>query len=138
MKTNRKCRYFKLYELLPPELYIDETKGWDLIDDRLKDTIDWVRRLAGVPLLCNTWNMRGTRRDSGYRAADCRTGAKSSMHKKGMAADLISDKVTAARMRETILANASSAPCNIRLEADVDWLHVDVKDTGRKVYLFKA
>jgi hypothetical protein len=41
-------------------------------------------------------------------------------------------------MRDLIIENQDKLPYNIRLEDEVSWLHVDVRDRGVKVYLFKA
>lgn len=59
----------------------------------------------------------------------------------GKAVDLVSSKMTAEEMRKLIVKNAAKLPCKVRIEADVNWLHVDVMDDitkKDKVYLFKA
>lgn len=133
----KKSIYFKLYELLPRELYISEEKGWEKLNPKLIDTIDAVREMVNVPLLCNTWKSGGSRNLCGFRPQACAIGAKRSTHKEGGAADLISSKISAAKMREIILANKERLPHNIRIENGVKWLHIDVNNaTNRKVVLF--
>lgn len=139
-----KCKNFKLYELLPKEVYKDEVQGWELLDDKLKKTIDVVRDILGIPLICNNWFVGGRRNLCGYRPSICETGATFSAHKKGMAVDLISTNMTAHDMREKIKANQDKLPYNIRLEKwdkngnEIGWTHLDVKDMGVKVYEFRA
>jgi hypothetical protein len=138
--SEKRCKWFKLYELLPPEIYKDEEHGWNLIDDRLKDTIDFLRELFNTPLIINNWKLNGSRKFSGFRPKTCTIGAKCSAHKQGMAADIISPKIAAFAMRKTIHLHKTSLPHPVRLEADVSWLHVDVRNDGSKdkIIEFKA
>lgn len=139
-----KCKYFKLYELLPKSLYEDEDTGWELIDERLLRTIDFVRELLGVPLTVNTWKQGGSRGYSCARTPDCKEYSKGSYHsvradRKVMACDMVSNTLTAAEMRKKIKDSADSLPYPIRLENGVAWLHVDVAEkTGYKIYVFNA
>jgi hypothetical protein len=56
-----------------------------------------------------------------------------------MAADLISTKMSAEEMRKKIIANKDKLSYPIRIEDDVTWLHVDVRNTKNdSIYLFKA
>lgn len=139
-----RCKFFKLYELLPKELYKNEEEGWELLDEKLLKTIDIVREIVGVPLICNNWESGGSRNLCGFRPQNCSIGAKYSAHKKSQAVDLISSKMTAHNMRELIKKNKDKLPYNIRLEKwdkngnEISWLHVDIIDKGVKVYEFKA
>lgn len=48
---------------------------------------------------------------------------------------------TREEMRQMIIENQDLLPYPIRMETDVDWLHIDVKDMDykeKKIYLFKA
>lgn len=131
-----KSKYFKLYELLPKELYVDEEKGWDMIDAKLIETLDKIRGMLGVPLICNNWYWGGSRNYCGYRPKDCKIGAKFSQHKQGNAVDLISKKMTAEQMRKIVIENQNKLPYNIRIERGVSWFHFDLKNMGVKVYQF--
>lgn len=141
MGTTKKCKWFELHELLPPEVCRGE-EGWKLIDDKLKETIDCLREeIIQAPLICNTWHMGGSRKWSGYRTKDCPVGAARSQHKSGRAVDLLCYKYTAEQMRQMILDKQDMLPYPIRMEDGVNWLHVDVKPRdykGDKVYLFSA
>lgn len=137
-------KYFKLYELLPRELYVDEVSGWDKFDPKLLETLDVIREILGVSLICNNWKHGGSRNYCGARIPKCKEYSYGSYHtvrsdRKVMAADLISTKMSATDMRAKIIANASKLPHNIRIENGVSWLHVDVAEKkGCKVYLFNA
>ena len=64
-----------------------------------------------------------------------------SAHVRGKAGDFTCKGMTAAQARGVILAYQDLLPCNIRLEDDVTWLHMDVLPQygiEDKVYLFKA
>lgn len=142
--TGYRCRHFKLYELLPKELYIDEDMGWDLFDERILRTIDIIREIVGVKLICNNWYWKGKRNWSGARnknSPDFRIGSCHSIRedRKVMALDVISPAMSAAEMRRLIVQRHTELPCPIRIEDGVSWLHVDVKEqVGYMVYFFKA
>jgi hypothetical protein len=138
--TKLKCKWFKLYELLPPEIYCDEDHGWDMLCDRLKQTIDYCRELFNAPLVINDWKNKGHRQNCGFRTKTCAVGAKFSAHKQGMAADIICSRLSAAQMRKILHDNADKLPFKVRLEANVSWLHIDVRTDGQteKIKEFKA
>lgn len=135
-------KYFKLYELLPRELYVDEVTGWDIFDPKLLETLDVIREILGVSLICNNWKDGGSRNYCGARTPKCKEYSYGSYHtvrldRKVMAADLISTKMSAADMRAKIIANASRLPHNIRIENGISWLHIDTAGkAGQKIYLF--
>lgn len=135
-----RATHFKLYELLPPECYSGEDKGWELLDDDLIRVIDWTRELVGLPLTANTWRQGGTFRYRGFRPRNCGVGASRSAHKDGMACDLVCSGMSAARMRDLIAANMARLPHPVRIERDVTWLHIDVKTAAgaKKITYFKG
>lgn len=150
VKTNHKCIYFKLHELLPPELYADENTGWDLISDELKITIDCIRGILGVPLIVNNWFWKGARVASGVRPRTGGVGVKNSRHRipNADAADMISTKMTTPEMWKILEANVHKLPYPIRIERTYvsngkripcTWLHVDTHNTSKqKIYYFNA
>ena len=144
MKTNKQCKYFKLAELLAPEYFEDQIASWILIDDRLKVNLDWLREKLGVPLTINNYsytkskNPKYIRRYSGLRPMNCKIGAKNSRHKYGLAADIISNAITASSMRKFLKDHASEIPYPIRVEQGVNWLHMDVDNPSKKIIYFKA
>ena len=70
-----------------------------------------------------------------------KTSVYLSSHVLGKAFDLTCPGMKADKMRELIKANAHLFPCNIRIEADVNWLHFDTLPQygiTQKVYEFEA
>lgn len=140
MERIYKPKYFELYELLPPELYTydmmvseeaRERAFANFFDPKLLETIDVVREIIGLPLICNTWFQDGNRRNSGYRTLQCEVGAAQSQHKLGKAVDLICHKMSAEDMRQKIEQNQHLLPYPIRIEKGVGWLHLDTKERSR-------
>ncbi len=143
-------KYFEPYELIPPELYTYDMmvseearqRAYEMIDERLLIIIDIIRgEIIKAPLICNTWYQDGNRKYSGLRTENCKVGVRESQHKLGKAVDLICSKYTAYQMRQMILDNQHLLPYPIRMEDNVSWLHIDVKDMdykGQKIYLFKG
>lgn len=152
-------KYFELYELLPPEMWLQEYYTSEaarerafanFFDQKLLITIDIIRGdIVKAPLICNTWYQDGNRKYSGLRPADCAIGAPKSQHKLGVnklckAADLLCNKYSAEEMRQMVVAKQNLLPYPIRMEKDVPWLHVDTKERSRgphckdKVLMFKG
>ena len=132
-------KWFQLYELLPPELYsydmmvsedARERAFATFFDEKLLITIDIVRDIIGLPLICNTWFQDGNRKNCGFRTKTCAVGAENSQHKLGKAVDLICHKMSAEDMRQKIEENKDKLPYQIRIETgpSVTWLHLDTKD----------
>ena len=138
-------KYFKTQELVDKETYnLLGENAIKLIDTDLIKTIDAIREILNVPLICNNWHKNGTRQNCGFRTQKCKIGAKNSYHKNGQAVDLISYKMTAKEMREILEQNKEKLPLPIRIEkennnGEIDWLHVDMgNETNDKIKFFKA
>ena len=132
-------KHFNTEELVSKQVF--DVIGDDaikLFDPKALETLEVIREILDVPLICNNWADEGSRDDCGYRDKLCTIGAAKSAHKEGRAFDLISNKMSASEMRARIIANQKRLPYNIRIEDEVSWLHFDVRDKGVKVYLFKA
>lgn len=132
-------KHFNTEELVSKQVF--DVIGDDaikLFDPKAIETLEAIRELVDVPLICNNWSDGGSRDDCGYRDKLCTIGASKSAHKEGKAFDLISTKMSAQEMRDLIVTNQDKLPHNIRIEDEVSWLHFDVRDKGVKVYLFKA
>ena len=136
-----KPKWFELHELLPPELYTydmmvsedaRERAFAHYFDHKLLETIDAVREIIGLPLICNTWFIDGNRRNSGFRTQQCEVGAARSQHKLGKAVDLVCGKMSAEDMRQKIEANKDKLPYQIRIERGTSWLHIDTKGSNFK------
>ena len=93
-------------------------------------------------MLCNTGNL--TQR--GIRCNRCqlvreKSGPYLSAHILGKAGDFTVVGLSAEDARQRIIENAALLSHNIRLEANVSWLHIDVLpqyDIHNKVYLFRG
>ena len=138
-------KYFKTQELVDRETYnLLGENAIKLIDQNLIKTIDAIREILNVPLICNNWHKNGTRQNCGFRTQKCKIGSKNSYHKKGQAVDLISYKMTAKEMREILEQNKEKLPLPIRIEkwdnnGEINWLHVDMGNkTNDKIHFFKA
>ena len=137
-----RSEFFKLWELLPPELYFDEKYGWDWFDIRLLRCLDAVRRIVGTPLYVNTWRAGGKFKYRGARipaSKEFKLGSLHSLHtdRKVMAADFHSNSVSAVEIRKMLVDNQVLLPFPVRLEKNVPWVHMDVGNiSAQSVYLF--
>ena len=138
-------KYFEVRELVDSQVYnLLGDHAINLLDPRLIETIDAVRDILGVSLICNNWHWGGSRDECGFRSYQSPTGAPRSYHKRGQAVDLISTRMSAAEMREKLEQNKDLLPYPIRIEkwddyGEISWLHIDLGDTkGNKIYYFKA
>lgn len=136
-----KSNFFKIEELMPVEvlLKIGEQEAWKLLDNRLIDTIDFIKsNFKNEPIIINSWYWGGDRVNSGYRSKDCVIGASKSKHKLGQAVDMIFAKRTAEDVRFWLSQNKELLPHHIRLESNVNWVHIDVaNETNEKIIYFK-
>lgn len=93
-------------------------------------------------MLCNT----GKLTQRGIRCNRCQLVREKgepylSAHILGKAGNFTIVGLSAEEARQRIIDNAALLPYNIRLEADVSWLHIDVLPQYRvadKVYLFRG
>lgn len=126
-----RCKYFKIYELIPPELYNATLEDilWSQFDDRLLKTIDLMRQKYGMTII-NNWKTGGQLKNSGLRLPDSEAGVKFSQHKLGRAADLHISSKTPDQIRQDILANpwAEEFKYITCIEDNVNWVHIDVRN----------
>lgn len=136
--------FFALSELVCPHVFKrDGEQAWRYLHTDLLRVLLWLRKeVLRVPLVCNTKTLK----QRGFRCNCCEIVREKtakvtlyvSPHMLGMGVDLSSNAMTAEEMREKIKENAIFAPCNVRIEADVNWLHIDVLPQDKKVYEFKV
>jgi hypothetical protein len=107
----------------------------------------WLRQNLGIPLVCNNWYAGGQLDERGFRAnLDPLVASKTkagklycSAHCRGQAIDLSSGKMTAEEMRRWIRQHREDLPYPVRMEKDVNWLHLDVANTTTDILVeFKA
>jgi hypothetical protein len=127
-------KYFKLKEIIPPELLHLGESAWELMDVRILWTADALRRYFGVPIIIN-----GPGRTlSGLRPFNCPIGAELSQHKFGRALDMIIMGVPAEDARKTIRQALDNEAFQFitAIENNVEWLHVDCRYTGINSILY--
>jgi len=119
-------KYFKLYELVPPEAFaLTNINQWWFFDPRILYTADKIRARYGK-MLCNTYYWGGENKYRGWRPFDCLVGARFSQHKFGRALDLVPFEATVEEIREDIRQGEFNYVSCIELE--VSWLHIDVRN----------
>lgn len=142
----QKCNHFGIYELVSPRVYnkYGET-AWSFFDPRLLITLDWMREKLGKPITINNWYWGGEFTQRGLRCnmdpmmvrLTQRGKIYCSPHPFGQGADLDVEGMTADQVRSWLIEHQKELPYPIRLEEGVNWVHIDVRDFGVKVYLFK-
>lgn len=122
-------KYFNVSELVCPHTYRKwGEKSWQFLDTNLLWCLLIIRRdILKAPMIVNN----ASHKQRGLRCNMCsvvkgKTSVYLSSHLFGKAIDAVPSGMTAKEARERIKANASLLPCNIRLEKDVNWLHIDV------------
>lgn len=137
-------KFFSIDELVCDHTYAKwGEKAWQFLDTDYLHALLIIRRdIIKLPMWCNS----SSAHQRGLRCNRCQmVRSKSdvylSAHCLGKAGDFTITGMKADAARERIKANAALLPCNIRIEADVNWLHVDVLPqygVNQKVYEFRA
>lgn len=137
-------KYFKISELVCSHVSAKwGESAWQFLQTDYLHALLIIRRdILMTGMTCNT----GSLFQRGMRCNMCdlvktKTTAYLSSHILGQAGDFTVTGMTAAEARTKIKNSANLLPCNVRLEADVTWLHFDtLNQTGitAKVYEFKV
>lgn len=121
--------YFKIEELVCDHTYAKfGEKSWQFLDTNYLHCLLIVRRdILKRPMVCNT----STKKQRGLRCNRCpevrnKSSVYLSAHCLGKAGDFSISGMTAEEARRKIKENAALLPCNVRLEKNVSWLHMDV------------
>lgn len=140
-----KSKYFLLHELVCDHIYekYGET-AWQFIDEKAIITIDWIREKLDKPIYINNYEWGGGQTQSGVRCNICQLVKKwtddnkvyMSAHITANAFDFSVKGMTAEEVRNWLVRNQEDLPYPIRLEAGVDWVHLDTRNTGQKIYFF--
>ena len=134
-------KYFSPEELAPKELCLKKSSDeiFDLFDRGLLKALDRVREKLGKPITINNWRFGGQFSQRGIRT-DPNVGAPKSAHRIGKALDFDADGMSAEEVRQWIIVHQKEFPEIRRMEAGVNWVHIDcVEHThGADIYLFKA
>ena len=146
MNKYKKAKYFKIYELVGKNVYNKYGEdAWKFIDAKLIDNIDWLREKLNRKITANTYYWGGRFNQRGLRhnlsAITIKKTLKKliylSAHILGKALDFDVEGMTAKQVRDFIKKHQKELPHPCRLEEGVTWVHMDVIDTGIKVYIFK-
>ncbi len=136
--------FFTIEELVCPDVYTRfKERSWQfLATDYLHALLIIRRDIIQSPMSCNGagYTQRGLRCNRCELVASKSTPYLSS-HILGRAGDFSVAGMSAEEARKAIKAAANLLPCNIRLEGDVSWLHIDTLPqvgVSERVYTFKA
>lgn len=137
--------YFDIEELVCKDVFskFGQT-AWQFFDPRLIITIDWVRRMIGKPVYINSWDSGGKYDERGLRCIKCPLVSDAvvdgnlylSPHMLGQAVDFDVQGMVAEEVRQWLIQRRGQLPYAIRLENEVSWVHLDIRDTGQKVFTF--
>lgn len=137
--------YFDIRELTCPHVY-DKFReyAWNFFDPRLLDTLLVIREKIGKPIYVNNWDMGGNFSQRGFRCNICplvkeKTALEKlyvTAHNQGMGVDFDVKGMSAEEVRKWIVDNKIFLPHQIRLESDVNWVHLDVRTDGMQAVTF--
>lgn len=147
--VNRIKLYFDLQELVCKHVYEKfGESAWTFFDERLLDTLYVIRTKLNKPIYVNNWQIGGNLSQRGLRCNCCilvkeKTALEKvymSTHMQGNGIDFDVKGMTAQKVREWIVKNQILLPYPVRLEADVNWVHLDLRTDGKqgKVTFFHA
>jgi hypothetical protein len=138
---------FVLQELVCPDVFKQYGEfAWNFFDPRLLITLDRIRAKLNKRIFINNWQDDGNYSQRGLRCLICPivkgkyNTLYESAHMVGKGVDFDVEGLLAEEVRLWIAANKNIWPYPIRLERDVEWVHLDLfdMDNDQKVYLFKA
>jgi hypothetical protein len=138
-------KYFKLHELVSRQVLAKYgATAWQFFDPRLLIILDWLREKLGKRITVNNWRWGGQFSQRGLRCnMDPIVLSKTekgviycSPHPNGQAADFDVEDMTAFEVRWWLIEHQYELPYPIRLEEGVNWVHLDVRDTGKPIYIF--
>lgn len=139
-------KYFGIKELVCPHVYeIWGENAWQFLDDRMLENLVYIREGIGKPIVVNNWAKGGEYSQRGLRCNTCilvieKTDLRKvylSAHIFGQAVDFHVAGMSAEEVRDWIVDHADEMPYPLRLERDVTWVHMDVRNKSyEKVELF--
>ena len=134
--------YFVIQELVCPHVY-DKfgLYAWQFFDPRLLDVLLVIREKINKPIYVNNWDMGGNFSQRGLRCNICAlVKEKTSLeklyvtaHGQGMGVDFDVKGMSAEEVRQWIKDNQILLPHPIRIESDVNWVHIDVRSDGMRM-----
>lgn len=141
-------KYFGIKELVCKHIYERHgSAAWTFFDPRLLETILFIRENIGRPIYVNNWSRGGNLSQRGLRCNLCQLVKDKtdldklymSAHGQGMGIDFDIDGMSAKQVRNWIKEHQEELPHPIRVEEDVNWVHIDVRSDGKnKLTWFKG
>lgn len=139
--------YFGIKELVCRHVYEQwGERSWQFLDDRLLDTLAVIREKIDKPIMVNNWARGGAYSQRGLRCNVCQLVREKTdlqkvyltAHLQGKAVDFNVSGMGAEEVRQWIVKNQILLPYPIRLEKNVSWVHLDVRNDGaqNKVLFF--
>lgn len=144
---------FILQEFVSREVWKERgDRAWELLDYRIVVSVQEIRDYTGGRVVLNDWKWGGNREQQVFRTSDYYDEVRFSPHLFGRAADpklFLSNssggtKLDGEQSRELILSMKRMGKLEFvtAMEDDVDWLHIDCRQTdrGRKedgLFIFK-
>ena len=139
-------KHFSLDELVCEHVYNHYGKtAWEFFDQRLLITLDVIRERLNKPIYVNNWQIHGDFDERGFRCLRCDLVKKAiednrmyvSPHMTGQGADFDVKGLDAEEVRQWLVAKQNLLPYSIRLEAGVNWVHLDTRDHNEgKIFIF--
>ena len=130
-----RSKYFEIHELVPEELYhtVHEDVLWRMVPQKLIESIDQIKeKFPKGSMSINNYEWAGNRRWSGLRTVGSPWYSHGSQHTTLNAVDAVFSKYTTDEVRNYILTNPNEFTHVRRIETNVNWLHIDLKETGRQ------
>ena len=133
-------KYFDIKELVCPHVYeIWGENAWQFLDDRMLENLEWIREKIGKPIVVNNWAKGGQYSQRGLRCCVCELVKQKaangvpylSDHVLARGVDLNVVGMTAQEVRDWLEANKEELPHNVRIEKDVNWLHIAIAYFGQ-------
>lgn len=126
--------HFSLVEFVSQPVWnqFHESALW-FIDPRLITSVEWLRKMLKVPLVCNNWHTGGTFQNRGFRPQGSPNFKPFSQHSFGRALDLSSPEMPHKDVYKWVLDNqdlilANTAFTTIEdIEIAGTWLHADIR-----------
>lgn len=120
--------------------------SWSFFDDRALRTIDIIRRRLNKRMIINNWKWGGEFTQRGLRCNQCQLVKDKTTagivyctpHVRGIAFDFDVEGMVAEEVRQWLIMHKEILPVPIRLEAGVNWVHLDIAPvpTLEKITLF--
>lgn len=139
---------FETHELVCKHMFAKyrEDQLWMFLDERLLETLHVIReQILKVEMTINNYQRGGSFSQRGCRCNMCDIVKSKSVpylsaHVLGKGVDFDAKGMSAEAARKLIIAHADLLPYPIRIEKDVNWVHIDVYDDrkGNKITLFNG